>query len=420
MSFGVKNNRKISSPPQMGFSSRTFAGSGGVKISRAVYAGRVFNDTRAHDHRGMPVAGRWPSPGYTSILLQGRAEISGTPVTAVTVNKSLLVPLNIEIDPTIQAVRSQEKQQIQVLNDRFASFIDKVRSLEQQNKILETKWSLLQQQTSVHSNIDDMFKAYISNLHRQLDSLGKEKMKLEGYLYSKHDLVEDIKKKYEDEVSKRMECESDFILIKKDMDQAFINKAELEAKSDGLTDEVDFLRLIYEEVCKKGSIGTGMLPVPLPADEIHNFLSELFGCCEEIAQRHRMQQITGETGCTNLEAQIAEDLEEALWRAKQGMAHQIREYQDLMNLKLALDIEIATYRKLLEGEEDRLANGIEAIKIFQKNCKLSSIGQGRLTHFSSGSDSSYNMTQSQKNVIIKTIETSDGKVVSKSSEVIGD
>lgn len=47
------------------------------------------------------------------------------------------------------------------------------------------------------------------------------------------------------------------------------------------------------------------------------------------------------------------DLEDALQRAKHDMARQVREYQSLMNIKLALDIEIATYRKLLEGEETR-------------------------------------------------------------------
>ncbi|KAM6892880.1 keratin, type II cytoskeletal 8-like [Lycodopsis pacificus] len=61
-------------------------------------------------------------------------------------------------------------------------------------------------------------------------------------------------------------------------------------------------------------------------------------------------------GDSNLE-RAQEDigqLEEALRRTKQDLAGQIREHQDLMNLKLALDIEIATYRKLLEGEEQRM------------------------------------------------------------------
>ena len=69
----------------------------------------------------------------------GGGMVSQAPITAVTVNRSLLAPLNLEIDPTIQAVRTQEKEQIKTLNNRFASFIDKVRTCKREQTQVRVK-----------------------------------------------------------------------------------------------------------------------------------------------------------------------------------------------------------------------------------------------------------------------------------------
>lgn len=71
-----------------------------------------------------------------------------------------------------------------------------MRFLEQQNKVLETKWQLLQEQTTTRSNMDAMFEAYIGNLRRQLDGFGNEKVKLDGELRNMQNLVEEFKNKW--------------------------------------------------------------------------------------------------------------------------------------------------------------------------------------------------------------------------------
>lgn len=117
------------------------------------------------------------------------------PITAVTINKSLLTPVKIDIDPTIQAVRNQEKEQIKGLNNRFVNFIDKVRHLEQQNKLLETKWNMLQGQTVAASNIEPMLKSYITNLQRQLEVINNDKHRLDMENNAMYKQVDEYKKK---------------------------------------------------------------------------------------------------------------------------------------------------------------------------------------------------------------------------------
>lgn len=76
-------------------------------------------------------------------------------------------------------------------------FCLQVRFLEQQNKVLETKWSLLQEQgmKTVRNNLEPLFETYINNLRMQLNSLLSDKGRLEGELVNTQYMVEDFKKK---------------------------------------------------------------------------------------------------------------------------------------------------------------------------------------------------------------------------------
>ncbi|NWX15751.1 K1C20 protein, partial [Aegotheles bennettii] len=319
-----------------------------------------------------------------------------------------------------------EKSTMQNLNDRLAAYLEKVRSLEKSNSLLEMQIKEWHEKNtiSVRHDYSSYFKT-IEELQTQISAAQLENARIVLQIDNAKLAADDFRLKYENELLLRQSVENDINGLLRVRDDLTLTKSDLESQVESVKEEIIFLKKNHEEdVDRLNKQVHGSVNVEVdaaPNTDLVTIMEKMRLQYEEMAEKNRQdakeqfekqtEQLNKEVSINveqlqvqrkeiteqrqvlqsleldlqsrlsmtkSLEVTLAEtearyshhlaqiqgtiaSLEAQLRQLRADMEGQNSEYSMLLDIKTRLEMEIDTYRRLLEGEDSGKIKKIKTI-----------------------------------------------------------
>ncbi|XP_027001042.1 keratin, type I cytoskeletal 18 [Tachysurus fulvidraco] len=333
-------------------------------------------------------------------------------------------------------IMGNEKMAMQNLNDRLASYLEKVRTLEKANSKLELQIREALEKRGPDVRDYSHYQTILDDLRKKVFDATVDNARLVLQIDNARLAADDFRVKYDAELSIRQSVEADIVGLRKLIDDTNVGRMNLESEIEALKEELIYLKKNHdnEVMDLKNQISQSGVQVDVDApkgQDLAQIMAEMRSKYEKMALKNQEElkawhetqiqevqvQVTQNTEAlqgartevndlrrqiqaleidldsqrslkASLEGTLREtemryngeienlnaitmQLEAELTQLRNNIQQQTQEYEALLNMKMKLEAEIATYRRLLEGGDFKLEDAVDE----QKKVKVMTVTQ---------------------------------------------